>query len=243
MAGRQVHHASSIFDALDDILKIVQKSEAKADAAQQIMKKYDLDAEQTDAILELKIYRLARLEILVIPKELEDKRLRVRPAARQRGVFKLMAGEAEMLRFSAQPRQISTLLKDESARWDVVRVELETIRSIRAGPRQHNLSSQTQAPTHGADSLWSIAASHSNAPIMAPAARCQAVEDPRMPDRTHLRHIGGQEPSLRGPIRTDRPAPHRPRRAAAAHGRGERRVGPSRDRGAGGFDRWPWPVR
>jgi hypothetical protein len=41
-----------IFDALDDILKIVRKSEGKADAAQQIMKKYDLDAEQTDAILE-----------------------------------------------------------------------------------------------------------------------------------------------------------------------------------------------
>ena len=33
------------------------------------MKRFDLDAEQTDAILELKIYRLARLEILVIQKE------------------------------------------------------------------------------------------------------------------------------------------------------------------------------
>jgi DNA gyrase subunit A len=65
------------------------------------MKKYDLDADQTDAILELKIYRLARLEILVIRKELEDKRRRVRPAARQRGVIKLMAGEAEPLCFSA----------------------------------------------------------------------------------------------------------------------------------------------
>jgi hypothetical protein len=30
------------------------------------------DAEQTDAFLEPKIYRLARLEILVIRKELED---------------------------------------------------------------------------------------------------------------------------------------------------------------------------
>jgi hypothetical protein len=45
------------------------------------------DAEQTDALLEPKIYRLARLEILVIRKELEDKRRRVRPAARQRGVI------------------------------------------------------------------------------------------------------------------------------------------------------------
>ena len=58
--------------------KIVRKSEGKADAAQQIIKRFELDAEQTDAILELKIYRLARLEILVIRKELEEKRRRAR---------------------------------------------------------------------------------------------------------------------------------------------------------------------
>jgi DNA gyrase subunit A len=104
-----------IFDALDDILKIVRKSEGKADAAQQIMKKYDLDAEQTDAILELKIYRLARLEILVIKKELEDKRRRV--------------------------RQINTLLKDESARWDVVRVELEEIQKKYGDARRTSIAS------------------------------------------------------------------------------------------------------
>ena len=40
------------------------------------MKRFELDAEQTDAILELKLYRLARLEILVIRKELDEKRKR-----------------------------------------------------------------------------------------------------------------------------------------------------------------------
>jgi len=53
-----------VFDALDEILRIVRKSDGKPDAAAQIMKRFDLDADQTDAILELKIYRLARLEIL-----------------------------------------------------------------------------------------------------------------------------------------------------------------------------------
>ena len=48
-----------VFDALDEILKIVRKSEGKQDAAEQIIKRFGLDAEQTDAILELKIYRLA----------------------------------------------------------------------------------------------------------------------------------------------------------------------------------------
>src|SRR4030095_11130764 len=63
-----------VFDALDEILKIVRKSEGTPDAAQKIIKRFALDAEQTDAILELKIYRLARLEILIITKELEEKR-------------------------------------------------------------------------------------------------------------------------------------------------------------------------
>src|SRR5687768_17886645 len=46
-----------IFDALDQILKIIRASEGKADAAQKIMAKFKLDEEQTDAILELKIGR------------------------------------------------------------------------------------------------------------------------------------------------------------------------------------------
>ena len=57
-----------VFDALDEILRIVRKSDGKADAAQKIMKRFELDADQTDAILELKIYRLARLEILDHPQ-------------------------------------------------------------------------------------------------------------------------------------------------------------------------------
>ena len=67
-----------VFDALDEIIRIIRKSDGKADAAEKIMKRFDLDEEQTDAILELKLYRLARLEILVIQNELADKRKRAR---------------------------------------------------------------------------------------------------------------------------------------------------------------------
>ncbi len=104
-----------VFDALDEILRIVRKSEGKADAAQQIIKRFDLDAEQTDAILELKIYRLARLEILVIRKELEEKRRRT--------------------------RQINTLLKDENSRWDIVRVEIEEIQKKYGDARRTAIAS------------------------------------------------------------------------------------------------------
>ena len=92
-----------VFDALDEIIQIIRKSDGKADSAAKIMKRFELDAEQTDAILELKLYRLARLEILVIQNELADKRKRA--------------------------RQISGLLKDEDGRWKVVRDEIEEIQA------------------------------------------------------------------------------------------------------------------
>ena len=104
-----------VFDALDEILKIVRRSEGKQDAAAQIMKRFNLDAEQTDAILELKIYRLAKLEILIIRKELEEKRRRT--------------------------RQINTLLKDEDSRWDIVKVEIEEIQKKYGDPRRATLVS------------------------------------------------------------------------------------------------------
>jgi DNA gyrase subunit A len=104
-----------VFDALDEILKIVRKSEGKADAAAAIIKRFDLDADQTDAILELKIYRLARLEILVIRKELEEKRRRT--------------------------RQINTLLKSEESRWDIVRIEIEEMQKKYGDSRRTKISS------------------------------------------------------------------------------------------------------
>jgi DNA gyrase subunit A len=92
-----------IFDALDQILKMIRASDGKADAAKKIMARFKLDAEQTDAILELKLYRLARLEILVIQKEVADKRKRARE-------IKKLLGEAE-----------------GRGRWKIVRQELEEI--------------------------------------------------------------------------------------------------------------------
>ena len=106
-----------VFDALDEIIKIIRKSDGKADSAEKIMKRFSLDAEQTDAILELKLYRLARLEILVIQQELAEKRKRA--------------------------RQISGLLKDEDGRWKMVRDELEEIQntygSAKLDPRRSRI--------------------------------------------------------------------------------------------------------
>jgi hypothetical protein len=52
-----------VFDALDEIIKIIRKSDGKADSAAKIMKRFELDAEQTDAILEAEAVSSRRLEI------------------------------------------------------------------------------------------------------------------------------------------------------------------------------------
>ena len=97
-----------IFDALDEIIRIIRASDGKADAAQKIMKRFtQLDAEQTEAILELKLYRLAKLEINLVTDELKAKKKRA--------------------------NQIRKLLKDDAndtaggGRWGLVREELEAV--------------------------------------------------------------------------------------------------------------------
>src|SRR4051794_6586724 len=114
-----------VFDALDEIIRIIRKSDGKADAADRIMKRYSLDADQTDAILELKIYRLARLEILIIRNELEEKRKRA--------------------------RQITGLLKDEDSRWKLVRSELADIQQKYGDKRRTAIASDSGEPEYSAD--------------------------------------------------------------------------------------------
>jgi DNA gyrase subunit A len=114
-----------VFDALDEIIRIIRKSDGKPDAAAKIMKRFELDAEQTDAILELKIYRLARLEILIIRNELEEKRKRA--------------------------RQINALLKDEDSRWKLVRSELEEVSSRYGDKRRTAIASDSGEPEYSAD--------------------------------------------------------------------------------------------
>jgi DNA gyrase subunit A len=63
-----------IFDALDEAIRIIRKSDGKADAAEKLSKRFELSDVQTDAILELKLYKLARLEIDAILAELKEKR-------------------------------------------------------------------------------------------------------------------------------------------------------------------------
>ena len=118
-----------VFDALDEILQIVRKSDGKSDAAKKIIAKFGLDEEQTDAILELKIYRLARLEILVIQEELAQKRKRA--------------------------KEIGGLLKRDEDLWQIVRADIEQIRKVygdpKLDPRRSEIAGGLEEPEYTAD--------------------------------------------------------------------------------------------
>ncbi|MFW5682781.1 MAG: DNA gyrase/topoisomerase IV subunit A, partial [Phycisphaeraceae bacterium] len=153
-----------VFDALDEIIAIIRKSEGKADAAEKIMARFPqesadtgepasggsaggrstrskkiapspgLDAEQTDAILELKLYRLARLEINLIRDELDEKRKR--------------RGEIEKL-----------LAEDDTdtttGRWRIVRDEIKEIAEkygrTEAGKRRTLIEAAEDEPEFSAE--------------------------------------------------------------------------------------------
>jgi DNA gyrase subunit A len=116
---------ATIFDALDEILKIVRKSEGKQDAAEKIMKRFALDAEQTDAILELKLYRLARLEILVIQQELAEKRKRA--------------------------KEIGALLRSKVDRWKIIRKEVEEVQKAYGDQRRTEITAVEDEQEYSAD--------------------------------------------------------------------------------------------
>jgi DNA gyrase subunit A len=91
----------TIFDLLDEAIRIIRKSDGKADAATKLMARFSLDEVQVDAILELKLYKLARLEIHAIQEELAQKRGRA--------------------------KEIKAILDDKRKLWKVIRGELSEV--------------------------------------------------------------------------------------------------------------------
>jgi DNA gyrase subunit A len=99
-----------IFDALDETIRIIRQSDGRADAAARLMKRFELDKEQVDAILELRLYRLAKLEINVIREELAQKQ--------------------------KEARRIEAILASEARLWGVVKEELGQVAELLGEPRR-----------------------------------------------------------------------------------------------------------
>jgi len=147
-----------VFDALDQIIKIIRASDGKADAARKIMAKFkQLDAEQTDAVLELKLYRLAKLEINVVLAELKEKKTRM--------------------------RQIKTLLAEEDAvgRWGIVREEVEQIQKdyAKADKRRTVIEAPEDEPAFSAEDFIVAEDAHVLVTADGWVKRQKEIKDPR----------------------------------------------------------------
>lgn len=116
---------AKIFDCLDEAIRIIRASEGRRDAAEKLMLRFDLDDVQADAILELKLYKLARLEILIIQEELAEKRI-----------------EAERL---------ATILASRVMLRDMVRDELSGIRQQYGEPRRTKIGGEAPAVVYQED--------------------------------------------------------------------------------------------
>jgi DNA gyrase subunit A len=107
-----------IFDGLDLALKIIRASSGKKDAAEKLMKKFPLDAIQTDAILDMALYRISTLEIDRILQELKEKR--------------------------AEAQRLERLLKSTKRMWTLIETELEEVASEFGDKRKSNFGSSDE---------------------------------------------------------------------------------------------------
>jgi DNA gyrase subunit A len=90
-----------LFGHLDRAIQLIRQSASRADAGAKLMKEFKLDDVQTDAVLETRLYQLARLEIDKIREEQRTKQQRT--------------------------EQIESLLKNKKARWTLVETELREL--------------------------------------------------------------------------------------------------------------------
>ncbi|MCW5802893.1 MAG: DNA topoisomerase IV subunit A [Deltaproteobacteria bacterium] len=117
----------TIFDALDELIKIIRASEGKADAAGKIIKRFKLDGEQTEAILELKLYKLAKLEVNVIRDEHKEK--------------------------SAEAKKIRGILKNEDKLWGIIKDELKAVAAELGTPRRTRTGGAVEETEFDADAF------------------------------------------------------------------------------------------
>jgi DNA gyrase subunit A len=87
-----------IADSLDQVIRIIRNAASRKDAREKLMASFRLDEDQAEAILEIRLYQLARLEVEKIQHEQAEKEKRA--------------------------KEIHSLLGNEKKRWAVIREEL-----------------------------------------------------------------------------------------------------------------------
>ena len=114
-----------LFDALDEAIHLIRASADRKDAAARLMHRFDLDEEQAEAILEIKLYRLARMEIREIRRELKDK--------------------------LARAAEVRAILASEDKRWALVRAEIAETAAAFGTDRKTQIAGPDQALEYDAE--------------------------------------------------------------------------------------------
>ncbi len=121
---RRIHILKGLEDHLRRARRVHQDRSARprtrATRPGRLMHRFQIDDEQTDAILELKLYRLAQLEINLIRKELNEKE-----------------GSAAELRL---------ILSDEGTRWKMVKKELREVKAAFGEERRTEIAGPDPEP-------------------------------------------------------------------------------------------------
>jgi DNA gyrase subunit A len=104
-----------LFDGLHKALKLIRDSNGKADAAKKMIREFSFDEIQANAILELMLYKISKLEIDEIRDELSEKR--------------------------AEADRIEALLRSRLKLWTIVKDELKQLASEFSDKRRTTLGS------------------------------------------------------------------------------------------------------
>ena len=99
-----------LFDALDEAIALIRVASSRQEAGAKLRQRFLLDEVQTEAILELRLYRLSQKDILLIHQEMEEKAQRL--------------------------AQIEALVLDMPALWNLVKGDLESVRRKYADSRR-----------------------------------------------------------------------------------------------------------
>lgn len=90
-----------IADQLDTVIRLIRQAASRKDAREKLQQGFQLTEVQADAILDIRLYQLARLEVEKIQTERREK--------------------------EARARELRRLLSSKSRRWTVIRDELEAL--------------------------------------------------------------------------------------------------------------------
>ena len=105
-----------IFDALDEAIRLIRGSDGRQDASEKLQKRFKIDEVQAAAVLDMRLYKLAKLEIKAVLMELREKKKRV--------------------------REIEAILASPSRLWTIVKKELREVETEYGDKRRTRVSAR-----------------------------------------------------------------------------------------------------